>query len=274
MTPPKRPFITGRPLPTTSLPKAALASRRAADVKIAPAAKVATPAKVAAPAKIAAPVKVASPPANGHAAASPRPHVARIGKQRSKKRWAILAAIMLLLGVGIAFAMGFLGPHKSMAELREKLKDPTLSEDDRRAVWQQMRQQRGAGDFGARRDFGGRRGGGDDRVKKFFAMSPADQLKELDKDIDEMLKRAAKDGQNGNNPAANGNGGGNGRGGGGGRDPNQANAGRNRMLSSIPADSRANRTINREMRQAYNEMLQGRANQRGVSVPPGRGRGG
>jgi hypothetical protein len=201
-------------------------------------------------------------------------------KQRSKKRWAILAAIMLLLGAGIAYAMGFIGPHKSMAALREKLKDPTLSEDDRRAVWQQMRQQRGAGDAGSRRDFGGRRGGGDDRVKKFFAMAPADQLKELDKDIDEMAKRAAKDGQNGNNPTANGNGGGNGRGGGGGggRDPNQANAGRNRMLSSIPADSRANRTIGREMRQAYNEMLQGRAGQRGISLPQGggggRGRGG
>jgi hypothetical protein len=272
MTPPKRPFITGRPLPTTSLPKAALASRRAAVAKTAPVAKAASPAKVAAPASIAAPAKLASPAANGQSAPSARPHVSRMPKQRSKKRWAILAAIMLLLGAGIAYAMGFLGPHKSLADLREKLKDPNISEDDRRAVWQQMRQQRGSGDLASRRDFGGRRGGGDDRVKKFFAMSPADQLKELDKDIDEMMKRAAKDGQNGNTP--NGNGGGNGRGGGGGRDPNQANAGRNRMLSSIPADSRANRTIGREMRQAYNEMLQGRANQRGVSVPPGRGRGG
>src|SRR5260221_5507833 len=182
---PKRPLITGRPLPTTSLPKAALASRRAADAKITPVARTTTPAKVAAPAKVAVPVKASTPAASGQASASPRPHMSRMPKKRSKKRWAIMAAIMLLLGAGIAYAMGFICPHKSLADLREQLKDPTLSEEDRPSVWQPMRTQRSAGDFGSRRDFGGRRGGGEDRVKKIFAMLPADQLKRMDKEIDE-----------------------------------------------------------------------------------------
>jgi hypothetical protein len=180
----------------------------------------------------------------------------------------------LLFGVGIALAMGLFGSRKSMANLREQMRDPNLSEEDRRALWQQMRDQRGGEDFGPR---GGGRGGGDVRIKKVLAMAPADQLKEMDKDIDEMVKRekqreerdkaqAAKDAKDGKpaNPAGGGRGGR-----GGPPDPNAPNAWRNRMTSSTPADARANRTISRELSQAYREMLQQRANQRGVNIPNG-----
>jgi len=227
-------------LKSTSLPKAALASHRAAA-----AATVKTKVKV------------------------PRER-----KPINKKKLGIIAAIVLLLCAGAAFV--FMRPRDrgaEMAALREKLRDPNLSNDDRRAAWDQMRSLRDQGGDrfrGGPRDFGGRRGRSDADIKKILAMKPADQLKELDKDIDDMLKRQAQNGQNG---AQNGGGNG-GRGGGfGGRDPNQSTARRDRMLSSIPAESRANRTIGRELHQAYNEMLQVRATQRGVTIGGGGGRG-
>jgi hypothetical protein len=163
-----------------------------------------------------------------------------------------------------------------MAALREKLRDPNLSDTDRRAAWDQMRSLRDQGgrSRGGPRDFGGRRGRGETDIKKVLAMAPADLIKALDKDIDDMMKRekerqaqAAKNGGN----AQNGQG--NGRGGGPGGGQNQSTARRDQMLSSRPAESRADRTISREMRQAYNEMLQGRASQRGITLSSGGGRG-
>jgi hypothetical protein len=252
MTPAKRPVLSPRPLlkaalPSTSLPKAALASRRAT---------AAVPM-----------TKVTNAP--------------RERKQRSKWRWAIIAGIVVLVGAGGAYALGFFGHRETIAELREKMRDPNLSDDERDALWQKMRDQRGGrGQRGGGPDFGGDWGGrgrGEADVKKFFAMAPADQARELDKVIDDIKKRQDKqkaadakkpaDNTNANSGGGGGGGPGGGRGGRGGFDPNQANARSNRRLSSTPADSRANRGISRQLRTAYNEALQSRAGQRGVTIP-------
>jgi hypothetical protein len=209
--------------------------------------------------------------------------VPRERKPISKKKLGIIAAIVLLICAGAAFA--FLRPRDrgaEMAALREKMRDPNLSDDDRRALRDQMRSlwDQGGGRFrgGPPRDFGGfgRRGRSDADIKKILAMSPADQIKELDKDIDDMLKREkqrqADAAKNGN--ANNQNGGGPRGGGGGPGGPNQSTARRDRMLSSVPAEARADRTISRELHQAYNEMMQGRASQRGITLSGGGGWGG
>ena len=44
-------------------------------------------------------------------------------------------------------------------------------------------------------------------------------------------------------------------------------AGRNRMLSSIPAEQRACVNNNRQLFQAYQALLQGRAAERGITLP-------
>ena len=102
-------------------------------------------------------------------------------------------------------------------------------------------------------------------MKSFFAKSPEDQTKELDKRLDDMM---ANGGGGGRGFGGGGGGpGGGGRGGGGGA--GNSNAGRNRRLSSTPADSKAERTIGRQLGQVYNNMLQQRASQRGISMPGG-----
>ncbi|HKD35759.1 MAG TPA: hypothetical protein VKB78_03135 [Pirellulales bacterium] len=44
-------------------------------------------------------------------------------------------------------------------------------------------------------------------------------------------------------------------------------AGRNRMLSSMPAAERASANNNRQLFQAYQALLQGRAAERGITLP-------
>jgi len=227
-------------------------------------------------------------------------------KGRSKWLYASLAAIMLLVTGGVAYAFGLIGPKTStrsqMAAIDKKLRNPDLTKEEKDALEGQQfklmiksgRMPPGGfdvdgGGFGG--GFGGR-GMNDDQMKNFMAMPEGDQVKELDKRIDDMLQRqkdreardakngvksgdqssAGKDGRGG----GGGDGGGRGRGGrgGGDRDPNIANPRKNRMLSVTPADSRAQRGINRQMRQAFGNMLQARAQQRGVTLPQGGGGGG
>jgi hypothetical protein len=167
----------------------------------------------------------------------------------------------------------------AIENIQAKLDDKNLSWDDRRALSRQVREQERKltpderDKVQALRE--DRRGGGfEQRLTSFFAKSPAEQTKELDKQIDEMMKRAQQYGNGGGGGGRGGFGGG-GRGGfGGGRgDPNNSNAGRNRRLSSTPADTRAERTIGRQLGQAYQSMLTNRANQRGITLPYGGNRG-
>jgi hypothetical protein len=99
-------------------------------------------------------------------------------------------------------------------------------------------------------------------INRVMAMAPAEQAAAMDKDIEliQMMsqevekRRAEKAAQQGDKTGGRG-------------DPNQSNAGRNRMLSSIPADQRANWSNNRQLFQAYQVMLQNRAAQRGIAFP-------
>lgn len=219
-------------------------------------------------------------------------------KDRSKKFWALAVTLFLLLSGGIGWAFGLIGPRPSfraqMASIDKQLQNPDLTKDDREALEGEQfkllmnkgRLPRGFSDDGSSGFGGGRGGMRGDQLKAFMAMSPADQTKELDKRIDDILawqkKREAQDaankdsasaGKDGSGRGGRGGDGGGGRGGRGPRDPNgPSNSWRNRMLSSTPADSRAQRGMNRQVQKAFGEMMQNRATQRGVTLPSfGRG---
>lgn len=324
MIPSKRP-LGSRPLPSTSLPKAALA--KAAMAKAAMAKTVAkVPAKPAVAPKPNL-VKSSAPAALAGAAlpstslpkgALANKRVVRVSrginlslKGRSKWTYAGLAVAFLLVGTGVAYAFGFIGPKKKSVDAQlwaidKKMRDTNLTKEEQDALEGQKfqimmknnRLPRGFTDDGGdsgRGGFGGRMS--DDQLNAFMSLPPADQVKELDKRIDDMVQRQkdreARDAKNGVKRSDQASGGRDGRGGGGGgpggggpggggpgggrggRDPNgPTNSWRNRMLSSTPADGRAQRGINREVRKAYSEMMQGRADQRGISLPSGGGFGG
>ena len=154
MIPAKRP-VSLRPLPKTSQPKALLSARR------------------------------------------PTPKLSSSGSnKRSKWLWAVLAGLFLLVGAGAAYALGFIGPDSRVAEMKAlgaKMHDKNLSDADRKAARDAFRKQMGSLTEAQRRalfNHRGFRGRRDDtsRIQKIFAMSPADRVKELDKDIDNMLE--------------------------------------------------------------------------------------
>jgi hypothetical protein len=285
MTPSKRP-LPGRPLPSTSLPKALL--KKAAAAKPAPP-KPSAPRPAPKPA-----VATSSPTLSKEATAaaaltsfrSPgaampaslpkaRPTFARSrsGKGNKWGRRAAIAAAIVLLCVGGAWAFFFRHGDRIAAieSIEAKMQDKNLSWDDRRALSRQVRDQErklSPDERDKLRAFQeDRRGGrGEARLTSFFAKSPEEQTKDLDKQIDDMMK-------NGNGFGRGGFGGGRGGGGGGGGAGGNSNAGRNRRLSSTPADVKAERTIGRQLGQVYNNMLQNRASQRGITLPSGGPRG-
>jgi hypothetical protein len=174
-----------------------------------------------------------------------------------------------VFGVGVAYALGCFDPNPKIAvqqELTTKLtavgeesdnrqrlslmkdvgeKIRSLPEELRRPLGEQMQKMM------------------TQHINRVMAMAPAEQAAAMDKDIEliQMMskevekRRAEKAAQQGD------------KSGGGRGDPNQSNAGRNRMLSSIPADQRANWSNNRQLFQAYQVMLQNRATQRGIAFP-------
>jgi hypothetical protein len=286
MTPSKRP-LPGRPLPSTSLPKALL--KKAAAAKPAPP-KPSAPRPVPKPV-VATPSPNLSKEATAAAALStfrspgaampksvPTAHPAlarsRSGKGNKWGRRAAIAAVIVLLCVGGAWAFFFRhgDPIAKIEDLQAKMDDKNLSWDDRRALSRQVRDQErklSPDERDKLRAFQeDRRGGrGEARLTSFFAKSPEEQTKDLDKQIDDMMK------QGGNGFGRGGfGGGGGGRGGGGGAGGN-SNAGRNRRLSSTPADVKAQRTIGRQLGQVYQNMLTDRASQRGITLPSGGPRG-
>jgi hypothetical protein len=200
-----------------------------------------------------------------------RPAFARSRSWKGNKagRRAAIAAAILLVGLA-AWALFFRKGDRVAAieNIQAKLDDKNLSWDDRRALSRQVRDQERKltpderDKVQALRE--DRRGGGfEQRLTSFFAKSPAEQTKDLDKQIDDMMKRAQ---QYGNAGGGRGFGGG-GRGGFGGGGAGNSNAGRNRRLSSTPADTKAERTIGRNLGQVYQSMLTQRANQRGITLP-------
>ncbi|HEV2969367.1 MAG TPA: hypothetical protein VGY55_05195 [Pirellulales bacterium] len=193
-------------------------------------------------------------------------------KRMTKGRWALLVTLVLLIGVGMAWAFGVFDSDPRLAELRalgEKMSDPKLADKDRFALmgeamkkmqelppemqkklWEERRPRMG--------------GMQNQHIKDTLALPPDKLMAEIDKDIDRMqemrkqFEQMSKAGGPGNGGPPRGFPGPQGG-------PNQWKNFHNQMLSSIPADSRAQMTI-------YRELMQSRAAQRGITMPgpPGR----
>lgn len=193
-------------------------------------------------------------------------------------RNAVIGVVVLLLAVVAAWAFGFFGgTDPEVAELqqmrdqvfasdplpeaqRDQLRDQfrqrvsSLTDDQRRALfaggreqWRQREQQ---------------------RMDAFFALSRADQQKQLDDSINRMLQRRNE--QNQNPSAGNRDGRGErGNGGGGGRNMTPAqreSRAKQRLDNSTPKE--------RAQRAEYRRRMQERMQQRGIPEQTGRGRRG
>jgi hypothetical protein len=218
----------------------------------------------------------------------------------------IIAILAVIVGVGggAVWAWKYFDKQAKLArlaELREKMKDPSLSDEDRRAIFTENRElfesmprdQRRGGGFG-RGGFG--RGGEDEKMKTFFtAMTPAQQIEQLNKDIDAIMaadaarkarqaasadksknaasaSNSAGDGKNGSQADKGGD---NGQGG-----PRNAmtdaqkQARKDSFLSSHSPEQRSGWTQNGETRRIYRNMLNNQALTRGITLPAGGGPGG
>lgn len=224
-----------RVLPKTSLPKAALAQRKA--------------------------------PSYNNLPKEPK-NLPKGPKKPLMTRGRVIALIAVLMITCVAAAWFLFGPEPPLAEVRDlraKLGDKSLSENDLRATFDELRRL----PEGVRRKLSeDRRGqGGPMGVSpsKLLAMPEDKRNAELDKILDRMVefqKQAAANGQGG--PGGGGPGGGGPRGQGGPGGPGgQQNQWRNRMLSSMPAENRATWGVMRQ-------LMQARAEQRGISMsgPP------
>ncbi len=232
----------------------------------------------------------ASGAAQPKAAASPK----------AKKIALVIAVFGLLVGggFGAVWAWNYMGRQARLAkidEFRDKMQDPSLTDEQRRALWGENRQlfdglsaedrraafARGGGGFGRMRNE-------EDRIKKFLAMTQAEQDAELDKEIQRRLDRekereardkaraadAAKtdgssangsqDGKNGNDSSGSGSDSGGPR---AAKTDAQRKLAQNSRLSSIPPQQRVQMSQNRQLNQAYNNMVQARAAQQGISLP-------
>ncbi len=241
----------GKPLPRTSLPKAALA--KSAAPKHGPAAN------------------------RGKSERSS-------GSLMTPGRWIALAIAILLLGTGAAWCTGLIGPDPRLAEIHDlqvRLADTSLSDQDRRAVWGEFRKKmqdlpedlrsKARQSMMTTGQFPG--AGRGPKIKEILAMSEKDRNAALDKQIDAQLERekkrleeAAKNAQQSSDKPGDANtkqaaSGGSGQGGPrwGGPSPDGSKPG-NRWLSSIPADSRATMGT-------FRQLMQARAMQRGIQLP-------
>src|SRR5437868_1148328 len=206
-----------------------------------------------------------------------------MNKPRSYKR-VLSAAVLLLLLAGAAVWFFRSDPVERVRQLGQKLASKELSAEERKQLGKQFRdeikqltpQERKA----LRKD---RQKKLEDKLTAFFKLSQAEQLKELDKDIDRMQSARkrwqdlAKQGGGFGAGGAGGGGGGNaavknaqadgavnaGPGGSGGwqsRSPEQREAFRQMMLDNTSPQFRGQMT-------EYRQMLANRMQQRGVSGP-------
>ncbi|HEV2971761.1 MAG TPA: hypothetical protein VGY55_17435 [Pirellulales bacterium] len=189
-------------------------------------------------------------------------------KRMTKGRWILLASALVLGGIGVAWAAGYFGPDSRLAELKElqaKIADPLLSDQDKRAFGTEMRkkveslpqnlQQKVFQEMGSQFMKVQLKHVGD-----ILAMPPEKQAAELDKDLDRIAAMSKQFEQMSKaNPGSSGNGGPPGFPSAQATDAQRA-AFRNQMLSSIPADTRAQFTT-------FFQLLQARASQRGIPLP-------
>lgn len=198
------------------------------------------------------------------------------------KRWAIVATILLsMIGSGW-FAFGyFKGDDLSaLKELREKMRDDSLTREQRRELGNQMRQEYEKLGPDQRRELWQARELRHNQemqshLAKFFALSPDERKKELDKQIDEMEKRRKQREKERAERANRDRGDGGGRGGPGGGGPGGFDRGSQTGADRLARQKdRLNNTTPelRSMRGDYFRMMQDRRAERGL--PPVRGRGG
>ena len=186
-----------------------------------------------------------------------------------KRKW-IAAVILLLLMGGIAYA--FLpseDPALARIEaIRQQMDGAT--DEQRRELWGQMRQEfENLGDEAReqmREDWGQRREAREqEHLNEFFALSPQEQIKKLDEDIDREQEWRKRRAQRARSNQGQGNRGDGGRGGFGG-----PRGGRSRSSSDDPNARRKSyldKTTpqSRAMRSEYRRMRDERRQQRGIS---------
>jgi hypothetical protein len=194
------------------------------------------------------------------------PPVEKRGSRMTKKRWALLAIAILIVGTGAVWASGYFDRDPRLVEIGEmwtKIKD--VPEKDRFAKMGEIFKKVSdlPPDLQQKlRDEAMKRGpppgmGGPD-VGKLLALPIDKRNAEIDKQLDAMLERqkqfeqmqksAGQQGAGAPGPSMFGGGGG------------QPNAFRNRMLSSIPASSKAAWT-------QWGQLMKARANERGITMP-------
>ncbi len=228
----------------------------------------------------------ASGAAQPKAAASPK----------AKKIAAVIVVFGLLVGAGFGgvWAWNYMGRQARLAkidEFRNKMQDPSLTDEQRGALWGENRQLfEGLSREDRRAAFqGGGFGRGrneEDRIKKFLAMTQDEQNAELDKEIKRRLDRekereardkeraadAAKTNGSDTNASQDGKTGSDGSGSDGGgpraaKTDAQRKLAMNSRLSSIPPQQRVERSQSRQLSQYFNNMVQSRAAQQGISLP-------
>lgn len=117
--------------------------------------------------------------------------------KRILKRIVISLLVLIILGLGSAWAMGWFSSSSRIVtevqQLQAKLADPATKDAERRALWREMREKMDglspeareqAMDAGRER-FEQRM---NDHIKEVLAMSKADQIKALDADIDRIRR--------------------------------------------------------------------------------------
>ena len=188
----------------------------------------------------------------------------------NKRKAIIGGGLAILILAAIAWGFGFIGGDDpaiaKLQDLRKQMDDKNLTDADRTQLRGQFRQQiesltdrqRQAFFDSNRTEWMAR---SQQRMNEFFAMSKADQQKRLDQILDQIAKAQANP-QN-NSPRANG-----------------GNAGgRGRNLTDAQREERAKRRLDRTSPTQraqfaqFRQMLNDRAQQRGINLGNGRGGG-
>ncbi len=207
--------------------------------------------------------------------------------KRRYARWIVGAMVVLLAGVGIAWAVGVFSTDprlKEIGNLRAQMDDQNLTDEQRGALFGQLRDKMDALPENLRASMRGNRRGGFDNSRMMkhlddlFAMSAADRDAALQKEVERQLEREKRDQerQATNNAASgtdsgngsNGNGNNKGGGGPGGRRTQtdaQKMANSQRRIENQSPQSRAAMGV-------YKQMVEQKAQQMGVSIKMGWGR--
>jgi hypothetical protein len=190
-------------------------------------------------------------------------------KRMSKRRWLALTVAVFFAGAGLVCIIGHFWKDTRMADviqLREKLLDPSLSAEDRQSIRDQVQQrmqslmpelQKKAADGSMvfmQIIIG--------HMSQVLALPADKRMAAVDKDLDSMQSMSRMFGGGKQSGVQNGQAKGSSAWPGPQSTEAQRNAFRNQMLSSIPADSRA-------QFQNYRQLMQARAIQRGINIPGG-----